>query len=150
MKFDNFNVEEVFSNYAQIMQENGSLQKNASYTVPHTLLDQTGNFAEIDTKEAFNKMAKEGGVDKLYGLFSDDLYHTGHPEKSPKMVDASDGLGVVENLDDKHKGVMQVAESKVKLASRVLDLATELDQAGFTAIAVSLDRAAERLLQKSE
>lgn len=147
MFFDNLDVNEVFDNYAKLMQEGGHLEKKANYVVPKSLLGDD-KYTEVEIVDELRKLAAKGGSEKLYEIFSEDLMKDAHPEGSPKMVDAADDLGVVENLEDKHKAMLEVAQAKVKLASKVFALASELDGQGFVSLAKNLDHVAARLIEK--
>jgi hypothetical protein len=147
MLFNNFDENEVFNQYARIMQEQGNLEKKANYTMSPSLLGDD-DYTEIDVTAELQRIAAENSQDgKLYGVVSDDILSSAHPEGSTKIVDAPDGLGEVETLEDEQAKMQAVAEAKVKLASMVLNLATDLDQNGFAAFAKNLDKAVESFLE---
>jgi len=147
MYFDDFDTEEVFANYAKIMQDEGHLDKKASYVAPRNLLGDN-EYTEIDINEDLVRIAKENGGGNLYDIFSEDVMANAHPEGSTKVADAPDGLGEVETLEDAQKKIKEVAEKKVKLAGKVLALATELDLEGFTNLAMGLDEKVAEFLGK--
>jgi len=147
MFFDEFDVDDVFNNYAKIMQDEGHLTKKANYVVPKSMLGDD-KYTEVEIDRELRKIAADGGVNKLYGLFTDNLVQGAHPEGSPKIVDAVDNLGVVENLDATHKRMLDVAAAKVKLAQKVLRLANDLDNSGFISFAKNLDRLAGKIVGK--
>lgn len=148
MHFDDFDIDEVFSDYARIMQDGGHLEKKATYVVPKSLLGDS-NYSEIDVNEELRKIAAENGGSKLYGLFSEDVMSGAHPEGSTKVADAPDGLGEVETLEAAQQKMKDVAEKKVKLAKLILSIAADLDASGFHAMAQELDLKTAEFLGKS-
>lgn len=148
MKFDDFNVDEVFNNYSRIMTEKG-LDKTASYVVPKSILGDD-NYTEIDLSEELRKIAaKESEHSKLYDLVSEDVLSSAHSGGSVKIVDAADGLGVVETDKDQQAKMLEVAQKKAKIAERVLNLSSQLDKEGFVSFAKSLDKAVTNFLGKT-
>lgn len=146
MHFDNFDIEEVFNDYAKNMRDGGHLEKKATYVVPKSMLGDS-NYTEIDVNEELRKIAADSG-NSLYGLFTEDVMKGAHPEGSTKIVDAADGLGEVETLEATQAKMKDVAEKKVKLAKLVLAFASEIDAAGFHSLAQELDTKAAEFLGK--
>lgn len=147
MYFDDFDTEEVFANFAKIMQDEGHLDKKASYVAPRNLLGDD-DYSEIEINDELKRIAAENGGSKLYDIFTEDVMSGAHPEGSTKIADAPEGLGEVETLEDAQKKIHEVAEKKVKLAAKVLELANELDQEGFTNLAMGLDEKVAEFLGK--
>lgn len=141
MLFDKFDKDEVFSHYAALMENN--LEKKASYEFPVNMLDE--NYSEIDISDVINKIA-ENEAKKLYDISSEDVLKSAHPEGSTKIVDAQDGLGVVETQEEAQKKDMQVAQKKAAIAEKVIKLTAELDKGGFTSLAYDLDAALAKFL----
>jgi hypothetical protein len=139
MFFDQINTEEVFNEYARIMQKEGNLEKKASYVVPKSFLGDD-NYTEVEVHAELQRMAAEGSEGgKLYNIVSEDVAKSAHPEGSTKIVDAQEGLGEVETLEAQQTKMKDVAEKKVKLAKAVMAFATDLDKAGFISLAKNLD-----------
>jgi hypothetical protein len=139
MFFDQFNSEEVFNEYARIMQQEGNLDKKASYVVPKSFLGDD-NYTEVEVHAELQRIAAEGSEGgKIYDVVSEDVVKDAHPEGSTKIVDAAEGLGEVETQEAQQTKMKDVAEKKVTLAKMTLSLATELDKDGFIALAKGLD-----------
>ena len=113
MYFDDFDTEEVFANYAKIMQDEGHLDKKASYVAPRNLLGDD-NYSEVEVNEDLKRIAAENGGKSLYNIFTEDVMSGSHPEGSTKIADAPDGLGEVETLQAAQKKIHEVAQKKVK------------------------------------
>lgn len=134
MQFDDVNIDQVFNEYAKIMQDEGHLNKQANYTVPDFVVGNQ-DYTEVETQDVLRRLAGE----KLYELDSEDLFGSAHPEGSTKIVDAPDGLGEVETIEAAQKKIQDIAEKKVTLARKVIALTNELDKDGFAELAKELD-----------
>lgn len=134
MHFNDVNVDQVFNEYAKIMEESGHMSKQATYSLPDFVAG-SDDYTEVDTRGTLLRLAEE----KLYDLSSEDVTSGAHPEGSTKVVDAPDGLGEVETLEAAQKKIQEVAEKKVTLAKLVVALLDDLDRDGFNDLRKDLD-----------
>lgn len=135
---DLFDINEVFDNYASQMEKLGGLSSTASYSLPKNLLDGD-KYQEIDLSQELEALALKGGLQITAEPKGKDVLSGAHPEGSPEIVKAPDGLGVVETKEDAHKQMAEIATKKTKLAQVILAFAAELDDAGLASFAQEID-----------
>ena len=144
--FDNFEVDEVFSDFSKIMKEKGHLETELNYTMPKGILERS-NYSEISIQADLEKIAAKSGND-LYNIFTEDVMADAHPEGSTEILEAVDGLGEIETIQKTHEKMMSIVEKQTKIAGKVLRLSSKLDAQGFRSLAEDLDKKVASFLGK--
>lgn len=134
MHFNDVSADQVFGDFAKIMQEQGHLDKQATYSLPDFVVGED-NYSEVEISGTLKRLANE----KLYDLASEDVVSGAHPEGNTKIVDAPEQLGEVETIQTAQKKIHDIAEKKVKLAQMVVAFSDELDKDGFSGLSKMLD-----------
>lgn len=139
---------EVFNAFAEIAAKEGLLEKKAEMLYPD--FDISVSSPELDIKIAGDKRTE---LYDVTGESGESLIQAAHPGGGTVADDSgSQDYGKVETIVEQHNRNTEIARSMPtgKLASlmaKLVALADELDEDGFTALAKNLDTEIEKLAQ---
>jgi len=152
MRFNDFDLNSVFDDFADIAEKEGLMKKKANYTLPASMLSQTES-DEIDISYELESMAADEREALYKQTKENELLGEAHPEGNKKLegLDAKDDLAVIEDLPGLRRRMLEVVNKEVKvkagrIAVELLKLADKLDEAGLKTMADNLDAAASLLV----
>lgn len=134
MKFNDFDLDEVFASLdANLNQPSNPKREVNNIVLPEESLFVKAENNEIDFYKDLYSMASDQ-LKKMYG--DSEVVHDAHPEGSHKLEGLADEEAVVEDLADRQKKMLEVANKQVKAASLNSNFPlskTQLSKYAFTA-----------------